>query len=212
MKKALSFILAAVMLITALPLTASAETAAITMTPAITDAVYDYLDEIYIGKYPELGLDFSFGSDDDKEVLQTLADKITKSCSTDEEKAMAVAGWADRNIRYRSYTANNGTYYFPIDVFYYREGNCLGLGLFISQVLRLAGVPAVFCAGTRGDMQDYVKLENRELTTVGLWFTTTARGIFLTLCLTYSEQTTENSFHTGILPILWRVYLRTMRE
>ena len=163
MKKALSFIVAAVMFLTALPLTASAETAAITMTPAITDAVYDYLDEIYIGKYPELGLDFSFGSDADKEVLQTLADTITKNCSTDEEKAMAVAGWADRNIRYRSYTANNGTYYFPIDVFYYREGNCLGLGLFISQVLRLAGVPAVFCAGTRGDMQDYVKLENREI-------------------------------------------------
>ena len=162
MKKALSLILAAIILFTALPLTASAETAAITMTPQLTDAAYDYLNEIYIKKFPSLGLEFSFGSEADKEVLQTLADKITKNSKTDKEKAEAVVGWADRNINYRSYTAQGGTYYFPIDVFFYRTGNCLGLGLFISQVLRLAGVPAVFCAGSRGDMRDFIKLENRE--------------------------------------------------
>ncbi len=163
MKKALSLILAAIILFTALPLTASAETAAITMTPDITDAVFEYLDEIYIKKYPELGLEFSFGSEADKKVLQILAEMLTKNCKSDEEKAAAVAGWADRNINYRSYTAENGTYYYPVDVFYHRTGNCLGLGLFISQVLRLAGVPAVFCAGTRGDMKDYIKLEKRDI-------------------------------------------------
>ncbi len=131
------------------------------MTPQLTDAVYDYLNEIYIEKYPKLGLEFSFGSKADKEVLQTLADKITKNCKTDKEKADAVVGWADRNVKYKSYT--DGTYYFPIDVFYYRTGNCLGLGLFISQVLRLAGVPAVFCAGSRGDMRDFIDLGNREV-------------------------------------------------
>ncbi|MBQ6898541.1 MAG: hypothetical protein IJN70_06110 [Clostridia bacterium] len=162
MKKALSLMLALIMILTAFPLTSLAlEEPAISMTPQLTDAVYDYLNEIYIEKYPKLGLEFSFGSKADKEVLQTLADKITKNCKTDKEKADAVVGWADRNVKYKSYT--DGTYYFPIDVFYYRTGNCLGLGLFISQVLRLAGVPAVFCAGSRGDMRDFIDLGNREV-------------------------------------------------
>lgn len=150
------------MLLTVFPVVSFAvENPAISMTPQLTDAAYDYLNEIYIEKFPELGLEFSFGSEADKAVLQTLADKITRNCKTDKEKAEAVVGWADRNVQYKSYTG--GTYYFPIDVFYYRTGNCLGLGLFISQVLRLAGVPAVFCAGTRGDMRDFIDLGNREV-------------------------------------------------
>ncbi len=164
MKKALSLMLALVMILTVLPFSSfAAENPAISMTPQITDAVYDYLNEVYIEKFPGLGLEFSFGSEADKEVLQKLADILTKNCKTHKEKAEAVVGWADRNISYKSYTSQNGTYYFPIDVFYYRTGNCLGLGLFISQVLRLAGVPAVFCAGTRGDMRDYISLDNREI-------------------------------------------------
>lgn len=162
MKKALSFILALVMIITAFPFVSFAvNNPAISMTPKITDATYDYLNEVYIKKYPELGLEFSFGSPKDKEVLQKLCDTLTKNCRTDKEKADAVVGWADRNIQYKSYVG--GTYYYPIDVFYHRTGNCLGLGLFISQVLRLAGVPAVFCAGSRGDMKDYISLDNREI-------------------------------------------------
>ena len=162
MKKYLSLVLAVVLMLTAFPVSSfAADTAAITMTPEITDAAYSYLNEVYIERFPGLGLDFSFGSEADKQVLQQLADVITKNCKTDEEKAQAVAGWADRNVTYKSYV--DTTYYFPIDVFYYRTGNCLGLGLFISQVLRLAGVPAVFCAGTRGDMRDYIKLENRDI-------------------------------------------------
>ena len=162
MKKVLSFILAAVMLLTVFPVASFAvENPAISMTPQITDATYDYLNEVYIEKFPELGLEFSFGSTADRETLQKLADILTKNCKTDKEKAEAVVGWADRNVQYKSYTG--GTYYFPIDVFYYRTGNCLGLGLFISQVLRLAGVPAVFCAGTRGDMRDFISLNNREI-------------------------------------------------
>lgn len=162
MKRVFSVFIAFILIITAFPFSAlAAESYAITMTPQITDAVYSYLDEIYIEKFPELGLDFSFGTASDKEVLQKLSDILTQNCTTDEEKAQAIAGWADRNIQYKSYV--DTTYYFPIDVFAYRTGNCLGLGLFISQVLRLAGVPAVFCAGTRGDMRDYIKLSEREI-------------------------------------------------
>ncbi len=162
MKKVLSLILASIMILTVFPIASFAvENPAISMTPQITDATYSYLNEIYINKYPELALDFSFGTAADKEVLQKLADTLTANCKTDEEKAKAVVGWADRNVQYKSYVET--TYYFPIDVFYYRTGNCLGLGLLISQVLRLAGVPAVFCAGTRGDMRDFVTLENREI-------------------------------------------------
>ncbi|MBR3767854.1 MAG: Ig-like domain-containing protein [Clostridia bacterium] len=162
MKKVLSLICALVLIVTAFPLSVFASgTPAITMTPDLTDATYSYLNEIYIEKFPELGLDFSFGTAADKAVLQKLSDTLTADCKTDEEKAKAVVGWADRNVQYKSYVET--TYYFPIDVFYYRTGNCLGLGLLISQVLRLAGVRAVFCAGTRGDMKDFIKLEDREI-------------------------------------------------
>ncbi len=162
MKRTLSLILALVLMITAFPFSVAADGEyAITMTPAITNATYSYLNEIYVEKFPELALEFSFGTAADKEVLQKLSDILTADCKTDKEKADAVVGWADRNVTYKSYVET--TYYFPIDVFYYRTGNCLGLGLFISQVLRLAGVPAVFCAGTRGDMKDYIFLENREI-------------------------------------------------
>ncbi|MBE6789669.1 MAG: transglutaminase family protein [Ruminococcaceae bacterium] len=161
MKKTVSLFLCLIILISACPVTGlAADTKAIEMTPQLTDAVYQYLDDIYIERFPGFGLEFSFGSEKDRDILQKLADKLTKNCRSDREKTQAVVGWADRNIKYRSYTG--GTYYFPIDVFYYRTGNCLGLGLFISQVLRLAGVNAVFCAGTRGNMKDFINLDGRE--------------------------------------------------
>ncbi|MBQ9945764.1 MAG: transglutaminase family protein [Clostridia bacterium] len=162
MKKAISIFVSVVLFLTAFPFSVSAaDDMAISITPDITDAVYSYLNEVYVEKYPALALDFSFGSCSDRRVLQKLADMLTKDCKTDEEKAIAVVSWADRNINYKSYV--DTTYYFPIDVFAHRTGNCLGLGLFISQVLRLAGVPGVFCAGTRGDMKDHIRLSDREI-------------------------------------------------
>lgn len=167
MKRAISLLLSLIMLFSILSLNgtaalaASTKTYCIAMTPKITDAVYSYLDTVYVQKYPELGKDFLFGSEADKKVLKKLAAYIVKGCKTDKEKAIAISKWAKRNIKYVSYKDSQGTSYFPIDVFYSRRGNCLGYGLFISQMLRLVGVVAVFCSGFRGNMQSVISLKDK---------------------------------------------------
>ena len=167
MKRAISLLLSLIMLLGIVfgsgstTLAAAKKTYCIAMTPKITDAVYSYLDTVYIQKYPELGKDFLFGSEADKKVLKKLATYIVKGCKTDKEKAVAISKWAKRNIKYVSYNSSQGTSYFPIDVFYSRRGNCLGYGLFISQMLRLVGVVSVFCSGFRGNMQSYLSLEDK---------------------------------------------------
>lgn len=118
------------------------------ITPQLTESVMDYLNTVYIEKYPELALDFSFGSDADKQVLETLNTTIITDSMTDAEKAMAISSWVDRNIKYESMPRTH----FPIDVFYNRVANCEGYSLLISQLLRLCGIPAVACSGTWGDM------------------------------------------------------------
>lgn len=137
-----------------------AATSCYKVTPKITNAVEDYLSEYYIKKYPEMGLEFSYGSAKDKEVLSTLADTITAKCSTKKQKADAIAKWVARNIEYRSMMED--TYAYPIDVFYERQGNCLGYGLLISQLMRLEGIPAVMCTGERGDMVNVLTVEKAE--------------------------------------------------
>ncbi|MBR5315662.1 MAG: transglutaminase domain-containing protein [Firmicutes bacterium] len=128
-----------------------------TVTPKVTQAVEDYLNEIYIEKYPEMGFEFTSGTERDKQVLMTLADIITEDCKTDAEKAMSIAQWVDRNIAYQSLTGE--TWYLAIDVFHERVGNCVGTAQLISQLMRLEGIPAVMCSGFRGDMINVLELE-----------------------------------------------------
>lgn len=135
-----------------------AGTSCYTATPKITDATENYLTKFYIEDYPEMGLQMNYGSVTDRKVLTTLADKITANCDTKKEKANAIAEWTARNIKYKSFL--DGTQTFPIDVFYERTGNCLGYSLFISQLMRSEGIPAVMCAGERGDMKNVLTLEN----------------------------------------------------
>ena len=151
-------IMAAMLFVLAPIQTTYADSSRYTITPQITDAAYDYLTEIYIEKNPEMGLEFTYGGPQEKEVLTTLANTITKDFSTDKEKAMEIAKWVSRNIEYSSMFS--GTYYFPIDVFHERSGNCLGYSLLISQLMRLEGIPAVMCAGDRGDMVNVLTVEN----------------------------------------------------
>ena len=133
------------------------------VTPKITEASYKYLNEIYINKYPEMGLELVYGSEKDKQILQKLATIICKDCNTSEEKCIAISRWVKRNIKYKSYT-DKETYYYPIDVFANRKGNCLGYALLMTHLMRASGVPAVPAFGTRGDMRDYVELsENRTM-------------------------------------------------
>ncbi len=141
--------------------TAAKKKACYTMTPKLTTATYDYLNEMYIEKYPEMGLEFVYGTDADKKVLNKLLKKVTKGCTTDEEIVTRLYAWYNRNIEYMSYTSGKAEYY-PMDVFYERKANCLGYALFMSHMLRLADIPAVMVTGSRGDMKEYVFLDDRE--------------------------------------------------
>ena len=70
------------------------------MSHDLTEAVYDYLDEIYIEKYPEMGLRFKYGAPKDRQELQALADQITQGMTDDMAKAEAIVRWVRTNITY----------------------------------------------------------------------------------------------------------------
>ncbi len=131
-------------------------------TPAITKAAFQYLDKIYIEKFPELALEYSFGSGKDKKTLKAQATKIVSGIETDEAKANAIVDWVTAKIEYVSYMSGEAEY-FAIDTYYEKKGNCLGISQLIVQLCRLSGIKAVMCCGTRGNMKEYVTLENREM-------------------------------------------------
>lgn len=117
-------------------------------TPAMVSDVFRYLDEIYIEKYPEMGLRFLYGDEEVKEILTNLATVITEGCDTDTEKAKAIMDWVGRNIEYDA-----NAHVFPIDVFYLRRGGCVGYAQLVAELLRLSGIPAVFSDGWIGNMK-----------------------------------------------------------
>ncbi len=130
-------------------------------TPSITNAAYNYMNEIYIKKYPELALEYSFGSEKDKKVLKNLANKITSGLTTQKQKTDAIVNWVSEKIEYKSYSTDEAEF-FAIDTYYSKKGNCLGMSQLIVQLCRLCNIKAVMCCGTRGDMKNYVSLDNRE--------------------------------------------------
>ena len=120
-----------------------------TMTPSLTKAAYDYLDEIYVQKYPAMALRTGrYGTDEDKANLQKLADLITKGAGNNTKKVKAVIDWALANIEY---DVNTSAY--PAQVFYTRKGSCFGYSNLIVELLRMEGIPAVLVEGWRGDMK-----------------------------------------------------------
>ncbi len=128
-------------------------------TPSVTQWAYDYLDEIYIGKYPDFALEFPFGSEGDRKVLKAAADKITNGAVTDKEKVDKIIKWVNKNIDYRSSDSGSG-YIYAIDTYYNKKGNCVGYSQLILNFCRLSGIKAVMCCGARGDMKS-LKLDGK---------------------------------------------------
>ncbi|MBR6826386.1 MAG: S-layer homology domain-containing protein [Oscillospiraceae bacterium] len=118
------------------------------ITPQRVEDTFRYLDDFYVKAHPEAALLTPYGDEEDKEVLRTLADVITKDCETDKEKADAVSSWVARNIFYDVETSA-----YASDTFYRRTGNCLSYAFLIQTLLRMEGIPAVLGDGWRGDME-----------------------------------------------------------
>lgn len=130
-------------------------------TPEVSEKAYEYLDEIYIEKYPTLALEFPFGTEGDRKVLKAAADKITAGAKNDREKVRGIVSWVSKNIEYRSMTSSEG-YLYAIDTYYNKKGNCVGTSQLILNLCRLSGIRAVMCCGPRGDMKKVVTLQNKE--------------------------------------------------
>ena len=109
---------------------------------------FNYLEDVYIDRYPEAALLVNTGDDRDREDLKTLAETITQGCATDTEKANAIDRWLFRNI---VYDVNTSAY--ASDTFYDRTGNCLSYANLMQFLLRSLGIPAVVGDGWRGDMK-----------------------------------------------------------
>ncbi len=122
-----------------------------TYSVPLTDAVYDYLNEVYIEKYPELGLRFKYGTDLEKVEMQTLADQITEGITDKTEQAKAIIRWVRASIEYEYYPESP----FPYDTIRTHKGNCTNYALLISQLMRLKGIPAVLVDGWRADMEAF---------------------------------------------------------
>ena len=120
----------------------------INYTKTYKNNVVKYLNEVYTEKYPELALRLTYGTDEQKRDMKSLADEITKDLKTDKEKADAIAHWVKDNIAYRvMYSA------FPMDSLYDRMGNCLSYAIIIQDMLRSLKIPAVHGGGYLGDMK-----------------------------------------------------------
>ena len=80
--------------------TPCSDTKLIAFTPQRVKDTFAYLDEHYIVNHPQAALEMNTGTEEDREILKTLAEIITKDCTTDREKANAIDGWLRRNIVY----------------------------------------------------------------------------------------------------------------
>ncbi len=158
----LAFFSLLVILFSAVPVYAQESPYCIVATPAITDATYEYLNEIYIEKFPDFALEYSFGSERDKNTLKTLADSITVGLKDDKQKVDAIVNWVDENIEYMSFDSGEAEH-FAIDTYYAQKGNCVGISQLIVQLCRLVGIRAVMCIGSRGNMKEYVTMDSRVM-------------------------------------------------
>ena len=130
----------------------------IEITPQRVEDTFQYLDEMYVRKHPEAALSVYTGTEADREVLKTLAQKITAGCRTNTEKANAIDNWLRANIEYDVNTSA-----FASDTFYRRAGNCLSYANLMQFLLRSLGIPAVVGDGWRGNMStNTVDLFNYE--------------------------------------------------
>ena len=130
----------------------------IEITPQRVEDHFDYLNEVYVERYPEAALVVNTGDHRDQEVLKTLAETITAGCKTDTEKANAIDRWLYRNIYY---DINTSAYAY--DTFYNRTGNCLSYANLMQFLLRSLGIPAVVGDGWRGNLKaETVDLVNYE--------------------------------------------------
>lgn len=148
-----ALVLALVMVFALLPAAAPAQAVesddvCIQYTGLMVENTFRYLNEIYIETYPELGLRWNYGMEEDKRIMTEFVRSLTEGCATDREKVDAIISWIVKNIDYEE----NCNALYSYDVLYDGVGNCLGQAMLMQDMCRVAGIPAVWGDGKKGDM------------------------------------------------------------
>ncbi|MCR5736631.1 MAG: transglutaminase-like domain-containing protein [Eubacterium sp.] len=120
-----------------------------TLALNLTEETFHYLDEVYVKKYPQLGLRLEYGTKKEKEILTTLAKKITKDCKSNQEKVDEIADWIKKNITFKEQTSA-----YSIDTLMDRRGNCMSYSELMKDLLRSLNIPAAVVLGFYGDMKN----------------------------------------------------------
>ncbi len=117
-------------------------------TPLMVENHFRYLNEIYIEKYPEMGLQMNYGFPEDWRIMAEHANSLVEGCATDREKADAIITWIVENIDYDE----NCNAVYSYDTLYDGIGNCLSQAMLMQDLCRSVGIPAVWGDGIKGDM------------------------------------------------------------
>lgn len=112
-----------------------------TVASKVTDATYDMLANYVSAGHLDLATTVRSSAADAK-TLKKLAASVTAQGGTDTQKAIRMALWSAHNVKY-----DYGVAYGAIDTFYNRKADCKGFAALTAELMRLAGIPAVFVAG-----------------------------------------------------------------
>lgn len=175
-------------------------------TPRMTEDAFRYLDEIYIEKYPQLGLRWEHGTGADQRIMTAFAQQVTQGCTTDAEKVTAIYNWITANIRYAEASSP-----FSYDVLYSGYGNCLGQAMLMQDMCRVLGIPAVYSDGFRGNMKTFSVEDMRNAEAGHAWLFVYVDGQWMLYDPTWrTEKMTDQTYIAtnffidkvgGIMPI-----------
>lgn len=112
-----------------------------TVAPKVTDATYDMLSDYVSKDHMDIATTLR-SAPADAEVLKKLSDQIVAKGGNETQKATRMALWVAHNVKYN--LVSSGT---AIDTFYTRAASCEGVAALTVELMRLAGIPAVFTAG-----------------------------------------------------------------
>ena len=129
---------------------------AIALTGKQVEAELTYLTEVYVNRFPELGLESVYGSPSDKKDLKDLQESITGDMAPGKESAEMIIKWVLNNITYDKFS---GVYIaVPADVVTHGVASCYGIANLCQALMRDAGIPTVVAVGVRWDMEGVVTI------------------------------------------------------
>lgn len=163
--------------------------------PAYSEAVkrnnasVKYLNEILKKDKVDL-LQVYFGSNDDIRALKKYSDNIVAGCNSTEDKARTLYNWVINNIEYDMETGQHAC-----DVMRYKKGDCTGMSEFLSDCLKLQGIPAVTLTGYVGDTKNVFTINNMSEVSGGVgheWVRAYVNNEWVFIDCTFQRYITSN--------------------